>query len=219
MSVLRGLLLLSGGIDSPVAGHLVQRRGAALDAIHFSLEPFTDGAPLDKCRALCRVLGIRRLHVVDSGGCFSAIARRAGQRYYFVLGKIFMIRTAEAFARKEGVSFLVTGENLGQVSSQTLPHLAAIAAQAAIPVLRPLLGFDKSETVRIARSIGTLDISSGPEVCDVLGPKHPAVEAPRERIEREMEKAGMGELVAQALEAIRVETAEHPLAEPEPAHP
>ena len=200
---MRVLLLLSGGFDSPVAARLLQRDGHEVEALHFSLEPFTDGRPTEKCIRLAGLLGLRRLRVVDAGELFADIAREGKRRYYFVLSKVFMLKTAEALARREGFDALATGESLGQVSSQTLPHLSFLAAQTTLPVVRPLLGFDKSEIVDLARRIGTFETSAGPEVCDVLGPKHPLVEGRPELLAQELSAVGMDSLVERALARVR----------------
>ncbi len=150
----KALLLLSGGIDSPVAGDLMARRGLVILAVHFSLEPITDNAAAVKSRRLAEKLGLSRLFVVIVGPAFAEIAKACDRRLYFVLSKRLMIRIAEAIARREGCAYLVTGESLGQVSSQTLQNLRAIDAASTMVVLRPLIGFDKEETVRVAREIG-----------------------------------------------------------------
>lgn len=171
---MRGLLLLSGGIDSPVAGRMLQAQGAEVGAIHFSLVPFTDDAPERKALEIARRLGFRELFLCRAGQEMARLAAEAEHRFYFVLSKRLMVRVAEAVARREGYGFLITGENLGQVSSQTLVNLATIDAAATLPILRPLLGLDKVEIVRRAEALGTFEISKGPEFCDVLGPPRPA---------------------------------------------
>jgi len=170
----KGLLLLSGGFDSPVAGHLMKQQNLDIDAIHFSLEPVTDDTAEKKCIQLAKILGVRKVYVAKVGGAFSEIAARCTRRYYFVLSKRFMVRVAEIVARRDGYEFLVTGENLGQVSSQTLQNLTVIDAVARLPVLRPLLGFDKGEIIGLAKKLGTYEVSKGPEICDALGPDRPS---------------------------------------------
>src|SRR3989442_6403530 len=110
-----------------------------------------------------------------------------------------MVRIAEAIARREGCAYLLTGESLGQVSSQTLQNLRAIDAAASMVVLRPLIGFDKDETVRIAREIGTFAISEGPEICDLLGPAHPATKASLDQVLAEEARVDVDRLVRDAL--------------------
>lgn len=201
--VSRGLLLISGGIDSPVAGHLIQQEGLPLGAIHFSLEPFTDDAAEQKCRRAAGLLGIPEILVVPAGPLFAEITKLCTHRLYFVLSKRLMLRIAEEYARRHGYDALVTGENLGQVSSQTLPNLVAITGASHLPVLRPLIAFDKVEIVDLAVEIGTFDISKGPEICDVLGPKYPATASTLEEVEAEEAKLPLEALVEQGVQSIR----------------
>ena len=177
ITVAKGTLLLSGGIDSPVAGHLMAREGTDILALHCSLEPFTDSAPEEKSRRIAEALGFSAFYVAYLGDALAEIARKARRRYYFVLSKRLMFRVAEALARRQAAKFLITGESLGQVSSQTLWNLRVIEAAVDLPVYRPLIGWDKVDIVREAEAIGTYPISVGPEVCDVLGPAHPTTRA------------------------------------------
>jgi tRNA uracil 4-sulfurtransferase len=204
MPVKRALLLLSGGIDSPVAGHLVKDAGFDLEAVHFSLEPFTDAAAEEKCVRLAGGLGLPRLHVVPAGPPFSALTRDAAHALYFVLSKRFMLRVADQLAERLGCPFLVTGDNLAQVSSQTLTNLATIDAAATRPVLRPLLAYDKQEIVRVAEATGSFAVSVGPEVCDVLGPKHPATASTPDAAAEEEGHVDLTRLVQEALEGVKV---------------
>lgn len=184
---MKGLLLLSGGIDSPVAGYMMKQRGIGLAAVHFSLEPITDNGPEMKCRKIVDRLGIEKLHIINVAKEYQEIASKCIHKHYFVLTKRLMYRIAEKIAKKEKCDFLITGENLAQVSSQTLENLVVINRAVEIPVLRPLLGFDKSEIIKTAEEIGTFEISKGPEVCDLLGPKHPSTRVD-EKIVLEEEK-------------------------------
>jgi thiamine biosynthesis protein ThiI len=200
----RALLLLSGGIDSPVAGKLLQEQGLDLEAVHFSLEPFADASGEEKARRLAAAIGIPRLHVVEAGPLFSELVKRADQRLYFILSKRLMARIAGAFAPQLGCAAIATGENLGQVSSQTLLNLASIDRAAPLPVLRPLLAYDKVDIVNLARGFETFEISKGPEMCDVLGPAHPSTGAALERVEKEEARVDTPDLVARGLKSIRV---------------
>jgi len=202
----KALLLLSGGIDSPVAGHLMTQRGLEVLAVHFSLEPITDDAAAVKSRRLAEKLGLSKLIVVTVGRPFAEIADTCDRKLYFVLSKRLMVRIAEALAEREGCRFLLTGESLGQVSSQTLTNLRAIDAASLRVVLRPLIGFDKDETVRVAKSIGTYAISEGPEICDLLGPAHPATHASLERVAAEEAKLDLDGLVREALLTAKEQT-------------
>ncbi len=194
----KGLLLLSGGIDSPVAGSIVAEQ-AELFALHFSNEKFAGSESVEKCRRISKKLGIKKLIVLDISEQLEEIAKKTAEAYYFILMRRLMYRIAERVAEKEKCSFLVTGESLGQVSSQTLSNLAATARAVQIPVVRPLLGFNKRETTALARKIGTFEISKGPEMCDVLGPKHPSTHASLERVEEEEAKLDFGKLVQEAV--------------------
>lgn len=193
------MLLLSGGIDSPVAGHLLSRRGVEILGLHFSLEPFTDSAPEEKARRISNLLGFPRLYVCSIGEALAEITRNCKHRYYFVLSKRLMYRLAESLAREQNCQFLITGESLGQVSSQTLHNLKAIDEAVQMPVVRPLIGWDKVDIVRAARGIGTYDISKGPEVCDVLGPPHPATQARLEVVHAEEERLDYETIVRKSL--------------------
>lgn len=200
-----GLLLLSGGFDSPVAGHLVISGGRTLDAVHYTMEPFTDDASVHKARRLAAILGVGRLWVVPLGAELAEFTRRCEHGFYFVLLKRLMVRVAQRLAERSDARFLVTGENLGQVSSQTLGNLAVIDAAAALPVLRPLLGLDKHEIIALANRIGTFETSKGPELCDLLGPRHPATSTRLEEILAEEAKADVDGLVEQAIGRARAE--------------
>ncbi|HVM45705.1 MAG TPA: hypothetical protein VM582_07190 [Candidatus Thermoplasmatota archaeon] len=200
----RALLLLSGGFDSVVAGKLLQEQGVKLEAVHFSLEPFTDDAAERKAARLAAHLGVPRLHVVAAGPLFSELTQKADQRLYFVLSKRLMARVAGELAPRLGCEAIATGENIGQVSSQTLPNLASIDRASPLPVLRPLLAYDKVDIVDLAREIGTYEISVGPEVCDVLGPTHPSTGAQLERVEKEESNLDVPALVGKGLASLRV---------------
>jgi thiamine biosynthesis protein ThiI len=187
---MKGLLLLSGGIDSPVAGHIEQQAETEVVAVHFSNERFAGSESVVKVRKLSELLGIR-LHVIDISDQLAEIAEKCNQKYYFVLMKRLMLRLAETIAEQEGCDFLITGENLGQVSSQTLRNLAVIDRATKFYVARPLLIFDKMDIVKIAERIGTFNISKGPEICDVLGPKHPTTQAREDLVLEEEDKLGL----------------------------
>ncbi|MDO8627980.1 MAG: 7-cyano-7-deazaguanine synthase, partial [Candidatus Diapherotrites archaeon] len=165
----KGILLLSGGFDSVVAGWLAIQQGSELVALHFSLEPLTDNNPELKSRKLAEKIGIKEFHVVKIGKVLEEFVKNSNHKYYFVFMKRLMLRFAEILAEKVGAEFILTGENLGQVSSQTLSNLSTIDKVTKFPVLRPLLSFEKQEIIDLAKKIGTHDISLGPEMCDILG--------------------------------------------------
>lgn len=201
----KGVLLISGGFDSPVAGRLMAEQGFHLTAAHFSLEPITDDGSSIKARKLVGLLGLPALYVVRVGEAFAEVAHACNRRFYFVLTKRLMIRLADAIGDRESAECLVTGENLGQVSSQTLANLRAIDAVARRPVLRPLIGMDKQEIVDRARGIGTYEISKGPEICDLLGPPRPATQARLDQIETEEARLDVEGLVNSCMEHARPE--------------
>jgi len=196
----KGLLLLSGGIDSPVAAYLVGRK-AELIALHFSNEKITGKESIEKSKQLCRVLGIKKFIVIDISDQLAEIASKCKHAYYFVLMRRIMYRIAERIAKQEQCDFIATGESLGQVSSQTLANLVAISQATNMPIVRPLLGFDKEETIKIAKQIGTFEISKGKEMCDVLGPKHPITRASIARVLEEESKLELESMVETALSA------------------
>lgn len=200
----RGVLLLSGGIDSPVAGYLMAKKGVEVIALHFSLEPFTDTAPEEKARRIVEILGFPKLYICNIGDALAEIARNTRHRYYFVLSKRLMYRLGEVVATREQARYLITGESLGQVSSQTLWNLRAIDASVRLPVLRPLIGRDKVEITEMARRIDTYEISKGPEVCDVLGPAHPATRARLEAVEEEEARLDYRRLMDRSLQTLRL---------------
>jgi tRNA uracil 4-sulfurtransferase len=172
---MKAVLLLSGGFDSPVAGRMLQEQGVVLEALHGSFEPVTDDASVKKAETLARQMGLERLWVAKIGEPLGRIPHdRAAHRYYFLLQKRLLYRLADALADTVGADVLATGENLGQVSSQTLTNLVTLEEAARRPVLRPLLGLDKVDILRLARQWGTYDTSVGPELCDLLGPDKPA---------------------------------------------
>ncbi|MBI2874987.1 MAG: tRNA 4-thiouridine(8) synthase ThiI [Firmicutes bacterium] len=175
----RVALLLSGGIDSPVAGWMMMKRGLRLSAIHFHSYPFTSERSREKVEDLCRVLaqwgGSVDLHIVSFTEVQKEIRLKAPEELTITLMRRMMLRISERIALAAGIPALVTGESLGQVASQTLESLVAIQEAASVPVLRPLIGLDKTEITAIARRIGTFEISNRPyeDCCTIFVPRHP----------------------------------------------
>ncbi len=179
----RGLCLLSGGIDSPVAAWMAMKRGLRIDYIHFHSGARTGTASVEKVEALVRQLnrfgGTSRLVVVPLGDIQDEIVRRCPPEFRVLLYRRFMLRIAGRVARRLRIRALVTGESLGQVASQTVENLAAVDAAVPMPVLRPLVALDKLEIIDRARRAGTYDLSIQPQTdcCSFLMPDRPATRA------------------------------------------
>jgi thiamine biosynthesis protein ThiI len=196
----RGLLLLSGGIDSPVAAWLAAKRGLALDAVYFHSSPFIGEKSKDKVLSLARILArwgaLRSVTVVPFTDVQRKLIDNGAGELAVVLYRRMMMRIADEVADELGSSALVTGENLGQVASQTIENMTAIEAAARRVVLRPLVTYDKVETTDLARRIGTFETSILPfdDCCSLFVPRHPATKAraqDAEKIEAEVDVAGL----------------------------
>ncbi len=176
-------LLLSGGIDSPVAAWQLLKRGARLSAVTFYSPPYVDETSKEKVRALCTTLrpwgGPERLHVVSFGQAQKLLRQQKPQRLAVLLYRRLMLRTAALFAESDGAKALATGESLGQVASQTLENMAAVEEATTLPVLRPLLTFDKEETIALAKRLGTYETSIVPhqDSCTLFLPPRPETKA------------------------------------------
>ena len=175
----RAAMLLSGGIDSPVAGYMMAKRGLELVAIHFFSYPYTSERAKEKVLELAEILtaytGRMPLLVVPFTKIQEAIRDCCHEELFTLIMRRFMMRIAEKLAVREGCGGLITGESLGQVASQTMPAMAVTGAVCSLPVFRPVIGMDKEEIVRIARKIGTFETSILPyeDCCTVFTPKHP----------------------------------------------
>lgn len=165
---MKGLLLISGGFDSPVAGYLMKKK-MDLEAVHFSNALFASDETVGKARKLCEILGIKDLHVIDLSEKLLEISKNCG-KYYFVVMKRLFLKEAERIAKERGCDYLITGDSLAQVSSQTLENLAVVDKATELVVLRPLISWDKMDIVEFSKKIGTHNTSVGPEHCDALGP-------------------------------------------------
>jgi tRNA uracil 4-sulfurtransferase len=208
----RVALLLSGGIDSPVAGWMMAKRGAELVPVYFHSFPFTGDKTKEKVIDLARVVarwhGPMRMFVVGFTEVQKALREAGAAELAVVLYRRMMLRVAEAIAVREGARGLVTGDSLGQVASQTLENLGVIGEAAKLPLLRPLVGFDKSETVTLAQRIGTYDLSIVPyeDCCSLFVPKHPATRARLEDVVAAEAKLDIPALTAELAEkAERIE--------------
>ncbi len=207
----RVAVLLSGGIDSPVAAFRMIRRGCVADFVHFSSFPFTDASSQEKARELAHLLTRyqfqSRLHIVPFGEVQKRIVVAAPAPYRVLLYRRMMLRVTERIAKERGCNALVTGESLGQVSSQTLTNMSTVGGAVRSTILRPLVGFDKHEVVEQARAIGTYDISIEPDMdcCQYLVPEHVKTRSTPSEIEEIEAELPIDELVEMALEGIEVE--------------
>jgi tRNA uracil 4-sulfurtransferase len=205
------LLLLSGGIDSPVAGWMMMKRGVTLEAIHFHSYPFTSERALQKVRDLAHKLAhwgrTVRLHVVPFTEIQTAIREKCPEDYLITIMRRFMMRIAERVAAKTNALALATGESLGQVASQTLESMNTINKVVSIPILRPLIGMDKTEITDIARRIDTYELSILPyeDCCTIFTPKNPVTRPKPHVAERFEEKLDVEALVEDAVNRTVIE--------------
>jgi thiamine biosynthesis protein ThiI len=208
----RGLVLMSGGIDSPVAAYRMMRRGLRVDFLHFSGMPFTGPESIYKAYALARELdkfqGGSRLYVVPFGKAQQQIRSSSADRLQIIAQRRLMLKTGEALARRLGGATLVTGDSLGQVSSQTLTNITALDDAVDLPILRPLIGMDKTEIMTEARRIRTLAISELPDedCCTLLTPRRAETRAKIDdlrQIERRLDAGEMAEQLAAGVQEHR----------------
>ena len=211
--------LLSGGIDSPVSSWMMARRGVQLEMVHFVSPPYTSQQAQDKVLELARQLtaycGRMLVHIVPFTEIQEEIRRSCPEEYFTLIMRRFMMRIAEAVAKKAGAKALVTGESLGQVASQTMMALGVTEDVTTMPVLRPLIGMDKVEIIRIARDIGTFDTSILPyeDCCTVFTPRHPATRPDLEAVRTAEAALDVEGLVAKALAGetwVRVKVTDEP---------
>ena len=211
--------LLSGGLDSPVSSWMMARRGVQLEMVHFVSPPYTSQQALDKVLELARELtaycGRMVVHVIPFTKIQEEIRKNCPEEYFTLIMRRFMMRISEAVAKRAGAGALVTGESLGQVASQTMLALGTTEDVTTLPVLRPLIGMDKVEIIRMARQIGTYDTSILPyeDCCTVFTPRHPCTRPKVEDV-REAEAAlDVDALVAEALAGdqwVRVKPTDEP---------
>ena len=216
-------VMLSGGIDSPVAAWQMMKRGCRAHFVHFHSYPLVDRSSIEKAGELAQLLTRHQyksqLSLAPMGEAQKRIILSTPQSYRVILYRRFMMRVAEALARSRKAKAIITGESCGQVSSQTLDNLAAIDAVATMPVLRPLIGFNKDEIVAVARELETFPISVLPDqdCCSLFVPRHPETRARLETAARLESALPMEELVRETLE--NVETREFAYAPAElPGH-
>lgn len=206
------MLLLSGGIDSPVAGYMVSKRGVELEATYFHAPPYTSERAKEKvvelARLVSRYAGPIKLHVVNFTDIQLYIYEQCPHEELTIIMRRYMMRIAEAFAKKDGCLGLITGESIGQVASQTMQSLMATNAVCTLPVYRPLIGFDKKEIVEISEKIDTYETSIQPfeDCCTIFVAKHPVTKPNLEWIERSELKLAekIDELVQTAIDTVEI---------------
>ena len=206
----RATLLLSGGIDSPVAGRMIAKRGVHINAVHFHSYPYTSDRAKEKVLDLARILsesccGIR-VHVVPFTKIQMEIHEKCPEEYTTLIMRRYMMRIAERVALSEKSEALITGESIGQVASQTMTALGTTDMVVNMPVFRPLIGFDKSEIIDIAEKIGTMETSSLPyeDCCTVFTPRHPATHPKMDKILEGESKLDSEALIQEAIDGIEI---------------
>lgn len=203
----KGMILLSGGIDSPVAAWMMAKRGMTIEAVHFHSYPYTSERAQEKVEDLAGVLAIYcsrfKMHTINLLPIQEQIAMNCPEEEMTILLRRFMMRIAEEIAKKNDCSMLITGESLGQVASQTAESIVVTDAAVRMPVMRPLIAMDKVDIMATAREIGTFEISIQPyeDCCTVFLPKHPITKPRIERILASEEALDVDGLVAAAVES------------------
>ena len=204
----KAMLLLSGGIDSPVAGHMIAKRGVKLEAVHFESFPYTSERAREKVLELAKIVseyaGDIDVHVVSLTKIQEELAKHCTEDYFTLLLRRYMMKIATIIAHRRGCGALITGESIGQVASQTMPAIGVTDCMSDLPVFRPCIGLDKEEIVQIARKIGTFETSILPfeDCCTVFTPKHPKTRPELAKVEEEENKLSFDELVEEALSTV-----------------
>ena len=206
----RATVLISGGIDSPVASYMMAKRGVQLTAVHFASPPYTSERAEQKVVTLLeevsRYAGHMSMFIVPFTHIQEEIKVHCPEEYFTLIMRRFMMRIAQIIARRENTGALVTGESLAQVASQTISALAVTDCLAEMPVFRPLIGMDKEEIVQIARRIGTFETSIQPyeDCCTVFTPKHPDTRPSVKKVAEAEAELDIDALVEEALEGVRI---------------
>ena len=202
----RAMVLLSGGIDSPVAAYMMAKRGVEVEAVHFFSYPYTSELAKDKVLELARLMtrycGRMTVNIVGFTEIQEAIRDNCPEEFFTLVMRRFMMKIAERIARDHGCGCLVTGENLGQVASQTMEAMAVTGACVDLPIFQPLIGMDKEEIVTRARQIGTMETSILPyeDCCTVFTPRHPKTKPTLAQVDAACAPLDMEGLIARALE-------------------
>ena len=206
----KACLLLSGGIDSPVAGFMIAKRGVELCCVHYHSFPYTSERAKEKVLELARILseycGKMRVYIVPFTEIQMQIHEKCPENFTTLIMRRYMMRIAEILAKKDGAQALITGESIGQVASQTMEALGCTDEVVSMPVFRPCVGMDKSEIIERAEWIGTMETSSLPyeDCCTVFTPKHPATHPRKELVRRAEEKLDAQALIDAAIEGTEI---------------
>lgn len=206
----KALLLLSGGIDSPVAGFLMAKRGVEISAVHYHSYPFTSERSEEKVKELASILsrytGKIKMYSVNILEIQKEINSKCKEDQMTILSRRFMMKIAERIALNEGLDALITGESLGQVASQTIQSINVTNAAVNLPILRPLIGLDKVDIVKIAKDIETFETSILPydDCCTLFLPKHPVTKPKLEDIFKSEEALDVNLLIDRAIENMKV---------------
>ncbi len=204
----RAMCLLSGGIDSPVAAYMIAKRGVEVEAVHFFSYPYTSQLAKDKvvelARLVTRYTGKMTVNVVSFTEIQEAIRDNCPEEYFTLIMRRFMMEISQRIAKWDGCGALITGENLGQVASQTMEAMAVTGAVVDIPIFMPLVGMDKEEIVTISRKIGTFETSVLPyeDCCTVFTPKHPKTKPTIGQLLNAEKNLDRETLIARALESV-----------------
>jgi len=216
----RAMCLLSGGIDSPVAAYMIAKRGVEIECVHFFSYPYTSQLAKDKVIELARLVsrysGRMTVNVVPFTEIQEAIRDNCPEEFFTLVMRRFMMEISQRIARHDGCGALITGENLGQVASQTMEAMAVTGAVVDIPIFMPLVGFDKEEIVTIARKIGTLETSILPyeDCCTVFTPRHPKTKPTIGQLlnaEKDLDREALMERALAGVEKIKVTSDDEPL--------
>lgn len=206
----KGFLMLSGGIDSPVAGYMMAKRGMKLAAVHFHSYPYTGEAAKEKVITLGKMISEysagMTLYVVKFTEIQEEIHKKCSEEFMITMMRRFMMRITERLANYHGGQAIITGESLGQVASQTTESITSSNSVVTMPVFRPLIAFDKLETIEIANKIGTYETSILPyeDCCTVFLPKFPAIKPRMDRVLKEESRLDVEELIKRALQNVEV---------------
>ena len=216
----RAMCLLSGGIDSPVAAYMMAKRGVEVEAVHFFSYPYTSQLAKDKVIELARLVtkycGRMTVNVVSFTQIQEAIRDNCPEEFFTLIMRRFMMEISQRIAKDDGCGALITGENLGQVASQTMEAMTVTGAVVDIPIFMPLVGMDKEEIITIARKIGTLETSILPyeDCCTVFTPKHPKTKPTLGQVlhaERKLDREALIQEALNSVEKIAVKYHDEPV--------